>query len=82
MTPVLVLDGISKQYADDNTVCQELTDISCTIGKKEIVCLMGPSGCGKSTVLRILSGLEAADSGIAHGNDGAVLDTIHTAMVF
>jgi len=82
MTPVLVLERISKQFADDNTVCQALADISCTIKKSEIVCLMGPSGCGKSTVLRILSGLETADGGMAHGSNGVAHDRIHTAMVF
>lgn len=29
--------------------------------------LMGPSGCGKTTLLRILMGLETADSGIVTG---------------
>jgi ABC-type nitrate/sulfonate/bicarbonate transport system ATPase subunit len=82
MTQVLVLEGISKQFVDENVVCQALSDISCIIQKSEIVCLMGPSGCGKSTVLRILAGLETADSGIAYGSNGTVLDTIHTSMVF
>ena len=40
-----------------------LRDVSFDIAPSEIVCLLGPSGCGKTTLLRIISGLEQADSG-------------------
>ena len=79
---VLKLEGISKRFADEHAQFQALADISCVINKGEIVCLMGPSGCGKSTVLRILSGLVNADSGMVTGSDGNAFDPIHTAMVF
>jgi len=79
---VLVLKGISKQFQNEQTHFQALSDISCVINKGEIVCLMGPSGCGKSTVLRILSGLESADTGTICGSEGNVFDPVHTAMVF
>ena len=38
-------------------------DISLTIDKREIVCLLGGSGCGKSTLLRGLAGLSPAQAG-------------------
>ena len=79
---VLVLKGISKRFCDDQAQFQALSDISCVINKGEIVCLMGPSGCGKSTVLRILSGLESADSGTVCGSEGDAFHPGHTAMVF
>jgi sulfate transport system ATP-binding protein len=41
-----------------------LNDISITIPKGEITALLGPSGCGKTTLLRIIAGLESADSGV------------------
>ncbi len=40
-----------------------LDNIQLQIEKGEFLCLLGPSGCGKTTLLRILSGLELADSG-------------------
>ncbi len=40
-----------------------LNDVSFEVNEAEIVCLLGPSGCGKTTLLRIIAGLEVADSG-------------------
>jgi iron(III) transport system ATP-binding protein len=40
-----------------------LNDVSATIEKGELVCVLGPSGCGKTTLLRIIAGLEAANFG-------------------
>jgi len=40
-----------------------LQDISFSISNNERVGLIGPNGCGKTTLMRILAGLEQADSG-------------------
>ncbi len=40
-----------------------LKGINCSIGQKQVVCIIGPSGSGKSTFLRCLNQLEKADSG-------------------
>lgn len=40
-----------------------LKGVSFAIAKGETVCLLGASGSGKSTILRIVAGLEKADSG-------------------
>lgn len=52
------LEHICKSY-DGKSVLQ---DVSFTIGQG-VTCLMAPSGTGKTTLLRILLGLEQADSG-------------------
>ena len=38
-------------------------DLSLTVASGQVLCLLGPSGCGKSTTLRMIAGVETADSG-------------------
>jgi iron(III) transport system ATP-binding protein len=44
-------------------VNQVLSGIDLVAKSGETVVLLGPSGCGKTTLLRIIAGLESADSG-------------------
>lgn len=62
-SPLLALEQITKAYSDGKDFCPALSGISFEVFRNEILCLMGPSGCGKSTVLRIIDGLEQADTG-------------------
>jgi ABC-type Fe3+/spermidine/putrescine transport system ATPase subunit len=59
MTDLLVVEQISKHF--DNAPL--LNAISFGVAAGEIVCLLGPSGTGKTTLLRIIAGLETAESG-------------------
>lgn len=51
--------GINKNFGD----FAALGDIDLSVPTGQLTALLGPSGGGKSTLLRIIAGLETADSG-------------------
>lgn len=51
--------GLNKNFGD--FVALDNVDVSIPTG--QLTALLGPSGGGKSTLLRIIAGLERADSG-------------------
>lgn len=59
--PLVVVDTLEKRYTKSGVPV--FSDISFSIDRGEIVCMIGHSGCGKSTILNILAGLESASSG-------------------
>ena len=59
MEHMLEVHGVSKSFAGKTA----LHNVSFGVAQGDILCLLGPSGCGKTTLLRIVAGLETADSG-------------------
>lgn len=55
--------NISKSFPVSGKNITVLDDISLELHPKEITVILGRSGCGKTTLLRIIGGLEKADSG-------------------
>ena len=55
----LRIEGVSKRFGDFVAV----DNVSLSIYKGEIFCLLGGSGCGKTTLLRMLAGFETPTSG-------------------
>ncbi|GAC1380913.1 MAG: TOBE-like domain-containing protein [Marmoricola sp.] len=53
------VESLTKQFGD----FYALNDVSLEIPTGQLTALLGPSGGGKSTLLRIIAGLETADSG-------------------
>ncbi len=61
----IIITDLCKSF-DDNEI---LKNVNITLEDSSIYCLMGASGIGKTTLLRILMGLEHADSGCISGID-------------
>jgi multiple sugar transport system ATP-binding protein len=53
------IENISKQFG--STIV--LTDIDLEVADQEFLVLLGASGCGKTTLLRLIAGLDRANSG-------------------
>ena len=53
------VDSLTKKFGDFSA----LDDVTLEIPTGQLTALLGPSGGGKSTLLRIIAGLETADSG-------------------
>jgi NitT/TauT family transport system ATP-binding protein len=71
------IDRLTKSFGETRA----LDDFTLTVADGEFVCIVGPSGCGKTTVLRIVAGLEKADSGRVDIRPGGA-DRPQNAMVF
>lgn len=57
--PVIEFDNVSLSYGGRPVI----SNLSLSVGRGELVCVIGPSGCGKTTALRMAGGLVRPDSG-------------------
>lgn len=55
----IIIDNVTKYYG----TFQALKEIDLEINSGELVALLGPSGSGKTSLLRIIAGLEQAETG-------------------
>ena len=55
----LELQGLTKRYGTAPVV----KELSLSVDKGQLVCLLGPSGCGKTTTLRLIAGFLEPDAG-------------------
>jgi sulfate transport system ATP-binding protein len=63
----ITIENMNKQFG----TYKALDDINLEVNSGELLALLGPSGCGKTTLLRIIGGMDVADSGklLFHGED-------------
>ncbi len=78
----LSLRGLNKSFGTVHVV----KDLDLDVEPGEFLVLLGPSGCGKTTALRMIAGLEQADSGTIRLGDADITDVLpkyrDVAMVF
>ncbi len=58
-TPAVETRNLTRRFGEVTA----LNGVSLTIQSGEFFSLLGPSGCGKTTLLRIIAGLDVADTG-------------------
>jgi NitT/TauT family transport system ATP-binding protein len=60
----LEIRDLSQSFPrDDGSTLTVLDQISFDVKDTEFVCILGSSGCGKTTLLRLIAGLDTAESG-------------------
>jgi|SRR5579862_2690299 len=64
------LQKLKKSFRDGTVI----SDVSLNMPAGKFFALLGPSGCGKTTLLRLIAGLEKADSGKIFIGDEDVTD--------
>ena len=78
LTPKLSVRNLNKSFDGK----QVLKNLSFDLMEGEFLSILGPSGCGKTTLLRILIGLDHADSGeiLKGGKDISKLSSYERGM--
>jgi osmoprotectant transport system ATP-binding protein len=71
----IALDRVSKRYPDGTVAVQE---VSLSVPRGELVCLVGPSGCGKTTTLKMVNRLIEPTGGriVLEGEDVTAVDPV------
>ncbi|NPD23980.1 ABC transporter ATP-binding protein [Corallococcus exiguus] len=69
--PLVELRGVTKSYAEGDSVREVLSGTSLALHRGEFVVLLGRSGSGKSTLLNLISGIDQATHGeiLVEGRD-------------
>jgi NitT/TauT family transport system ATP-binding protein len=60
---MLAITRLRKVYQDGDRSVEAIRDVTFSLRKGELVCIVGPSGAGKTTLLRCIAGLLAPTSG-------------------
>src|ERR1700716_2356747 len=76
----IAIRNVSKKFG----TFVALDDVSFNVPAGQLVALLGPSGGGKTTMLRIIAGLETADSGtvLLEGEDATERSARHRGVGF
>ena len=59
----ITVSHINKRFPSSDGGLEALSDISFSVEKGEMICIVGASGCGKSTLLRAIAGIDPVHEG-------------------
>lgn len=81
MEYVLEAEGVNKSFGG----VKALVDVDLRVAPGEVLCLAGANGSGKSTIIKIVSGVERADTGTIRVNGqslqpGSVIDAVRAGI--
>ncbi len=81
MKYVLEAQGVSKAFGG----VKALVDVDLVVKPGEVLCLAGANGSGKSTIIKIISGVETADTGTVRVNGellqpGSAIDAVRAGI--
>jgi NitT/TauT family transport system ATP-binding protein len=62
-TPKIDIQGLQITFPSRSGPVKAIDQLTLRVAERELACIVGPSGCGKTTLLRVLAGLEQAQSG-------------------
>jgi NitT/TauT family transport system ATP-binding protein len=60
---MLAISRLRKVYEGEGRTVEAIRDVTFSLDRGELVCIVGPSGAGKTTLLRCIAGLLAPTSG-------------------
>lgn len=63
MTTALEVTGLTKTYTGHGRDVEAIRDLTFSVDRGELVCIVGPSGAGKTTLLRCIAGLLDSSGG-------------------
>jgi len=61
--PMIVVDGVSREFRSGDGVVQALRDVSFTAARGEFIAVRGRSGAGKTTLLNLIGCLDRPTAG-------------------
>ena len=71
MDEIIKIENLYKSFGD----LEVLNNISLSINKGEVVCVIGPSGSGKTTLVRCINFLEKIDEGKIYVDGDIIVTT-------
>jgi NitT/TauT family transport system ATP-binding protein len=80
---MLRVEHLAKVFESKTGDVTAIGDVSFTMDRGEMLCIVGPSGCGKTTLLKCIAGLSRASGGVIEMDGESVTSpTSSMALVF